>query len=586
MENDYSTLQMYKRLAVYIVPYWHLTALVLILTVVSALTAPINAELIRNLFFAIEDKNMELLLFFGGISLALFVGLMVLQSLKNYVTTLFSAKSILRLESDMLSHINSLPMDYFGKTHSGDVIARLTNDVGSVRGVIGNQALSLLQVPLNGIAVLIYGFMLNWQITLFVLVASFLPLVFNIVFGKGLRQAAQEAHRLWSKVYGLNNDILKGVDIVKAYDIKSPLLQKVQTHFDSLLEAHLRQTRFSIAINIGTGLVGNLSLLIPSIIGAWLILQGRMRFGDVIAFITIIPRITSPFHVLPHIISGFQQGAAAAERVLRVLDTEEEQYGTGGMPEEYAIQFEDVSFSYDDTKALDSLNLKIKKGDYVGLVGPSGCGKSTVLKMIMGFYKPQMGKIKLADRVLFSYDLKEIRRSISYVPQEPYLFSGTIKENILVGNPDAKKEEWQRVAEICLVHEFVQELPAGYDTLVGQNGVNLSGGERQRIGIARAILKNAPMLLLDEATSSLDNETEQRLYQGLQNYSGVETIVAVAHRLSTVQQADIIYVMDEGKVIEQGKHHELLAIGGLYSQLYEGRGRDDRHVEETANLLA
>jgi ABC-type multidrug transport system fused ATPase/permease subunit len=586
MKKDYSILKMYKRLAAYIIPYWYLAALVLLLTLINTLVAPFMAEINRNIFFAIEDKNMKMLILFGSLLLASVVGSMILNTIKNYITTSFSGKSILRLESDMFSHINSLPMEYFGKTHSGDVIARLTNDIGAVRGVIGGQALSLLQVPLDTIAVVVYGFFVNWQITLFVLTGALLPLISNVVFGKRLREASQELHKIWSKIYSLSNDILKGLGIVKAYNIKTPLLDKVQENFDFQLKAQVRQTKLAIVVQIGISLASNFSILVPSIIGAWLILKGEMRFGDVMAIIMIIPRINMPFQILPQIISGFQQGAAAVERVLEVLDMEEEQYGSGGMPDNYWIWFEDVSFSYDDVKALDNTNLTINKGDYVGLVGPSGCGKSTVLKMILGFYKPQTGVISLAGKDLFAYGLKEIRKSISYVPQEPYLFSATIKENILLGNPDADEQEWLRAAKICLVDEFVQELPAGYDTVVGQNGVNLSGGQRQRIGIARALLKNASILLLDEATSSLDNDTEQRLYQGLRNYPGLETVVAVAHRLSTVQYADIIYVMDKGKVVEQGVHSQLLAANGLYTQLYEGKGGDNSYVEEATNLLA
>ena len=275
----------------------------------------------------------------------------------------------------------------------------------------------------------------------------------------------------------MSNDILKGLGIVKAYNIKTPLLDKVQENFDFQLKAQVRQTKLAIVVQIGISLASNFSILVPSIIGARLILKGEMRFGDVMAIIMIIPRINMPFQILPQIISGFQQGAAAVERVLEVLDMEEEQYGSGGMPDNYWIWFEDVSFSYDDVKALDNTNLTINKGDYVGLVGPSGCGKSTVLKMILGFYKPQTGVISLAGKDLFAYGLKEIRKSISYVPQEPYLFSATIKENILLGNPDADEQEWLRAAKICLVDEFVQELPVMIQLLVKM--VEPFGGQRQ-----------------------------------------------------------------------------------------------------------
>ena len=470
-------------------------------------------------------------------------------------------------------------MEYFHKNHSGDVISRLTNDMGGIRGIIGGQAFSLLQIPLDGIVAVMYGLKVNWQITLILLIIAPLPLISNYIFNKRLRETSQEAHKLWSRIYSFVTDIFKGTDIVKTYEIKDALIDKLQERYDENLKVELKLTKLGIGLTLGANLVSNLSILIPSIIGAFLILNGKLRLGDVVAFISILSTITQPFFTMPGVIGGFQRGTAAAQRVLEVLDTEGEEYGEGKLLDISSIEFKDVSFSYDSVNALSGASLSINRGMKVGVVGASGCGKSTLIKMLLGFYRPRGGDILINDKSLFSYNLKNVREVMAYVPQEPYLFAGSIKDNILLGKPDASEEEWRKAAEISLVDEFVAELPEGYNTLIGQNGMNLSGGQRQRIGVARALIKGVPLLILDEATSSLDNETERRLYEGLDS---IETVIAIAHRLSTLRDFDIIYVMDKGKVVEMGDHTSLLEARGYYFQL-ERRGSNDKEITAIPN---
>ncbi len=571
VEKRYPLLSMYKRLSRYILSYWYLALGSLILVFANSLMAPITGEMMRKVFYAIEELDKGGLFYYSLIVIVVFLGASILRSAKTYVVNLFSAKSSLDLERDLYRHITSLPMDYFQKNHSGDMIARLTNDLGSVRGIIGNQVISLLQFPIDAIAVTIYGFLVNWQITVATLVFAPLPLALNVFLGKKIREASKEVHDIWSKLYSLTNDVVKGTNVVKAYSIRDLLLRKVQKRYDQQVEVGLKRTKLQLILGFGVSLVANCSLLIPALVGAHLILKGVLRLGDVIAFLSIVPGITEPFFRMPNIVYGFQQGAAATERVLEVLDTEPEKYGDKTLPEELSIEIQNASFCYETTKALDSVRLQIKHGTHVGVVGPSGCGKSTILKMILGFFKPQDGEILINGQDMFSYNLNEWRNLIAYVPQEPYLFSGTVLENILVAKPDATEEEWKWAAKVALVEDFISELPSGYDTVVGQNGMNISGGQRQRIGIARALLKGAPILLLDEATSSLDNDTEFKLYQGLEQYTKVETIVAVAHRLTKLQKADTIYVLDRGKVVAQGDHKYLLENCGMYAQLYHGQ---------------
>jgi len=316
-------------------------------------------------------------------------------------------------------------------------------------------------------------------------------------------------------------------------------------------------------------------------IGGWMAVQGQLSWGALIATIQMASGITWMFFEMGSFVTRLQASLAGADRIFEILDMPLEQWGegkagaTGHGPQKVqkghvtAIEFCDVRFSYNrDNRVLNGFNLAIHQDQVVALVGSSGSGKSTLLKLLLGFYDTDGGEITVFGKSIREYTLEQLRRLIAYVPQDNYLFSGTIRENIAYGKEGASHQEIEEAAKGAFAHDFIMDLPAGYDTQVGERGAHLSGGQRQRIAIARAFLKNSPILLLDEATSSLDSESEQQVQKALERLMKGRTTLVVAHRLSTVQNADIILVLEDGSICEQGDHESLMTLGGSYAKLY------------------
>ncbi|HEX3030297.1 MAG TPA: ATP-binding cassette domain-containing protein [Clostridia bacterium] len=297
---------------------------------------------------------------------------------------------------------------------------------------------------------------------------------------------------------------------------------------------------------------------------------GRIDLATVITEINLLANVNYMIRNLGRLIALMQGSLAGGARVLELLEEkpEPESYSVCGENSDQMLELKDVSFAYDDLPVVNGLSISLEKGKRAALVGGSGGGKSTVIKLLLGFYPVNSGVITINGKSLGEYSLGELRSMIAYVPQDAYLFDGTIEENIRLGKADATDEEVKQAAELAFAHEFIEEMPDGYKTVVGERGTRISGGQRQRIAIARALLKDAPILLLDEATSALDSQSEQKVQDAINRLMEGRTVLAIAHRLSTIEYSDVIYVIEDGKVTEQGKHAELLDKGGTYSRLY------------------
>jgi ABC-type multidrug transport system fused ATPase/permease subunit len=325
---------------------------------------------------------------------------------------------------------------------------------------------------------------------------------------------------------------------------------------------------------------------IPLLAGAYMVLIGQTTLGTLFGLVQLNNPVINMVYSISGIISGIQGSLAAGDRILAVLDAtpEPERYSspaglpviTSAVPQPYqGVEFRQVQFSYSDgLPILQDVSFNIRQGQVAALVGPSGSGKSTIFRLLMGHYPVTQGWVSAFGKALYAYSLHELRDLFAFVPQDAYLYSGTVLENIRYGKVDATEDEVTAAAKASYAHDFILDLPDGYHTPVGERGARLSGGQRQRIAIARALLKNAPVLLLDEATSSLDSESEEVVQQALQVLMRGRTTIAIAHRLSTIEHADVIYVMDAGRVVEQGRHRELVGKGGLYSYLYKLQFKD------------
>jgi ABC-type multidrug transport system fused ATPase/permease subunit len=426
---------------------------------------------------------------------------------------------------------------------------------------------------------------LKWDLALLIILGGVVPLILNSLYAKPLRQVGKASQE---KLAGLSerlSDLLAGFQVVRTFSLGEWILKRFSRSNQELLDVNLKRVRLESTLAGGNNLAGVITAM-PLLAGAYMVLNGQTTLGTLFGLIQLNNPVINMLFSLSGIISGIQGSLAAGDRLLAVLDAdpEPERYpaptgqpaATSAVPQpDQGVEFRQVQFSYSDgLPILQEVSFNIRAGQVAALVGPSGSGKSTVFRLLMGHYPVARGWVSVFGKPIHTYSLSELRDLFAFVPQDAYLYSGSVLENIRYGKPDASEEEITAAARASYAHDFILELPEGYHTLVGERGARLSGGQRQRIAIARALLKNAPVLLLDEATSSLDSESEELVQQALQVLMRGRTTIAIAHRLSTIEHADIIYVMEAGRVVEQGRHTELVGKDGLYSHLYKLQFKD------------
>ncbi len=422
--------------------------------------------------------------------------------------------------------------------------------------------------------------------TLLIVFSSLLPLLINTLYAKPLRQIGQESQSGLAKLSERLVDLLAGFQIVRTYNLGEWILERFERSNENVLDTSLNRVQLESTLASANNFAG-IMFFLPTLVGLYLVLQGKTTMGTLIALTQLNNQVQGMVYSLGGIISGIQGSLAAADRILNTLDTapEPEYYpavemlparSTSPAQPDSVLSFQDVSFSYgDDRITLQGITFDIQEGHIAAVVGPSGSGKSTILRLLMGYYPVESGSVSILGEAMHTYALHELRDLFAFVPQDAFLYTGTILENIRYGRPGASEDEITDAAKAAYAHQFIRELPEGYQTVVGERGSRLSGGQRQRIAIARALLKKAPFLLLDEATSALDSESETLVQQALDVLMHGRTTIVIAHRLSTIENADIIYVVDNGQVVEHGKHQELIDKVGLYHHLYELQFQDN-----------
>ena len=478
-----------------------------------------------------------------------------------------------------------LPLGYYESRHSGEAMSILTNDVAAAEQAYQDNIFTLVRSLMQGLAAVVFMMILKWDLALLLILGGLVPLVINALYAKPLRQVGTASQE---KLAGLSerlSDLLAGFQVVRTFSLGEWILKRFNASNQQVLDVNLKRVQLESTLAGGNSF-GSIAIILPLMAGLYMVLNGQTTLGVLLGLSQLNGPVTGMIYSIGGIISGIQGSLAAGDRILRVLDTapEPESYpapawlsvsaATAPKPGS-VVEFRDVQFSYSDgVPILQNISLSIHEGQVAALVGPSGSGKSTIFRLLMGHYPVTQGRVSVFGKPIHSYSLHELRDMFAFVPQDAYLYSGSVLENIRYGKPGASEEEITSAAKASYAHDFILELPEGYHTLVGERGARLSGGQRQRIAIARALLKNAPVLLLDEATSSLDSESEELVQQALQVLMRGRTTVAIAHRLSTIEHADVIYVMEAGRVVEQGRHAELVGKEGLYSHLYQLQFKD------------
>lgn len=480
-----------------------------------------------------------------------------------------------KLRDDMFTKILSLPIGFFTEERKADLISRMTNDINEIEVSIMNVLESFIREPLTIIFVLVSMILISPQLTVFLVL--FLPIAGFVIgrIGKSLKKPSNLAQEYLGSILGIIDETIAGMRVVKAFNAERHQQLKFRETNNTLFRVRKQISRRK---ELGSPMSETMGVIVVCMIlwyGGKLIFSGQSSLTGpfFLTYIGLFYMIINPIKNLSTALNNVQKGAAALDRIEHLLNADntitDKPDAKSISTFSQSIELKDVRFAYGDKVILDNINLTIQKGKTIALVGPSGAGKSTLADLIPRFHDVTAGEILIDGINVKDYKLFDLRKQMGVVSQEPILFNDTIYNNITLGTGGASAEQVQEAARIANAHNFITQKPDGYETIVGDRGAKLSGGERQRVTIARAVLKNPPILILDEATSSLDTESERIVQDAINTLMKNRTCVVIAHRLSTVQHADEIIVLEKGKVMERGTHNELIAKNGLYKKLVD-----------------
>ena len=516
-------------------------------------------------------KNNETFLFYLPIGIVLiFLMRGVFTYLANYLMSSIGAKSVKSIRDGIYAKLLTVPQSYYGRTSSGSVVSKVLNDIEILQQILASTTKDYLVSGSTVIVLAIIALLRKWDLALLSFVV--IPLIaYSIgILGVRMKKTSIKTRKLISKVTILLHESLQGIKIIKAFTLEDIM----RSRYEMALSDHYRNTMREIRIKEFSALIaevlGGVGVAIIIFYGGHLVISGNISPGAFFSFVAALLMIYTPLKRLSRAHNNFQQGRTVLTRIREIILIEPEKKGGLEKDIQGHIKFTDVSFQYPNTRdyALRDINLEIRQGELIALVGHSGAGKSTLVDLVAGFWYPSTGNLLIDNMNIRDLSLKSLRSQIGLVTQDVILFNSTIRENILLGRPDATDEEVIDAAKRAYAHEFIVKLHEGYDTRIGERGAKLSGGQKQRLTIARAILKNPRIMIFDEATSSLDTDSEIKIQKAIESITPGRTTIIIAHRLSTVRKADRILVMDGGRIIQQGRHEELLADEGGYREIY------------------
>ncbi|MEJ6951194.1 ABC transporter ATP-binding protein [Natronospora cellulosivora (SeqCode)] len=500
---------------------------------------------------------------------------------QSYLTAYVSQRAVMDIRSDLYSHLQSLSLGFYSKNKTGEIISRVTNDVGILQSAIVSGAVGLFNQSLTLFASLVYLFYLNIRLSLFLLIV--VPLVALIInkFNRKIRRVSKKVQIKLADISDVLQETLSAVRVVKSFGREEYEFDRFMIENKANFKAKVKSSQYGAILSPIIEFIAAIAFTTILWYGGYEVYHGRMDPAALITYFTILLAISQPLRSLSKLSSTIQRSIAAAERIFETIDINhkiKEKEGAIALNNiSGKVDFVDVNFAYNKGETvLKDINLQVDTGQVVALVGPSGAGKTTLVDLVFRFYDPIRGRILIDGNDIKDVELKSLRKHIGIVPQENVLFSGTLADNIAYGNLDASDVEIIEAAKAANAHNFIMSFPNHYDTVVGERGVGLSGGQRQRIAIARAILKNPEILILDEATSALDTESESLVQDALDKLMQDRTTFIIAHRLSTIKNADRIVVLSEGKIVESGNHQTLMKLKGEYYNLYSAQFQDDR----------
>ena len=512
------------------------------------------------------------------------VGLLFAFGFKNLCNSLrirfnnaLEQRVVFDLRGQVYAALQKLSIDYFENQSTGEIMSRVVNDTEHVERIFIDGLEGMLTATLTLVGITLILFVVNWKLALLVLLPVPILILTGIWFTRRVHRYYREIRKSAANLSAYLQDALSGIRETMGFNRqgfeKMRFTEVSRTYSDSNLKAMYLWAVYSP----GMIFVGSLGTVLVLWYGSGQVLQGDLKIGELVMFLFYLALFYTPVNQIHSVNHLLQHALAASERIFEVLDwkpdvVDHPKIHPAVSRLDGVVEFNNVSFSYrEDVKVLREISVQVAQGEQIALIGPSGAGKSTLMKLLMRFYDVGLGAITIDGYDIRDMSLGYLRKQIGFVQQEPFLFNGTVRDNILYGDLDASQRDIEEVAQAARVHEFVVDLPEGYGTWIGERGVKLSVGQKQRISIARMLLKNPPIVILDEATSNVDTETEVQIREALDNLIRGRTTFIIAHRLSTLQRVDRILVLNRGVLVEEGDHHHLLEQGGLYAVLYDAQ---------------
>ena len=568
-------MNLYKRILSYIKPYLHVLLAALVCTMLAAAGNLYLPWIFRDMIDKVlSAKDAYMLNVISASIVVIFLLRGIFLYGQNYLMSYVGQHVIIDIRSEVFRKLQRLSMSFYDKNKTGTIMSYVTNDVNALQGAMVDNTIELVTesiILIGSICAMTY---LDWKLTIFTILTFPVVLYFMNFFGKKIRRSGGMIQEAAADITSVLQEAVSSARIVKSFVREQYEIDRFERENEANLKANLKNAKYMATLTPTIEFVAALGVTMILWFGGHNVIDGETTAGSLVAFLAYAVNISNPVKRITRVTGNIQRALAAAQRVVDVLDLPEE---VQNLPDAKALPavtgsvcFENVTFSYNEgDEILHDLSFAVKPGQAVGLVGPSGAGKSTIASLLPRFYDCDAGEIRIDGTDIKHVTLDSLRQQVGIVPQETILFNGTVYDNILYGRLDATKDEIEAAAKAANAHDFIMELPEGYNTMLGDRGVNISGGQRQRIAIARAILKDPRILVLDEATSALDTESERLVQEALNRLMVGRTSIIIAHRLSTIKNADRILVLDKGKLAEDGTHDELMEKNGLYAHLYQ-----------------